>query len=344
MEVFMKKLILLVSVVLVLSLPSGFSYAQESFKGYMFGDYYYVVSHSNEDYEGRNGLRFRRIYFTYDNKLTEKIKMRLRLEMASSGDFDEKDTLNPIVKDAWLNADIGGGQNLVFGIVSTPTFGSNVEDVWGYRHLEKTPLDLMKMASSRDFGIGLQGDLDKNGRVSYSLLFGNGESNKSETNKGKKIYGSLAFNPLKGLILEAYGDYETTKDKKNYNIYQGFAAYQGDWGRVGLLFAKRHYDHEDTEKDWTLLSGFAVLSASKKLDFIARYDKMLGEPVSKTVDYIPFSTAAPSNLIIGGISYEIAKSIWIIPNVKYVFYDEPDAGETPGNDVYINLTFFWKFK
>ncbi len=340
----MKKLSLLVCVVLALSLLSGFSYAQGSFKGYMFGDYYYVASHNNEDYEGRNGLWFRRIYFTYDNKLTEKIKMRLRLEMASSGDFDEKGTLNPVVKDAWLNADIGGGQNLVFGIVSTPTFGSNVEDVWGYRHLEKTPLDLMKFAPSRDFGIGLQGDLDKNGIVSYYLLFANGSSNKSETNKGKRFYGSLAFKPVEGLILEAYGDYETTTDKKNYYVYQGFASYQGDWGRIGLLYANRHYDHEDTEKDWTMLSGFAVISASKKLDFIARYDKMLGEPIASTISYIPFSTAAPSNLIIGGISYEIAKSIWIIPNVKYVFYDEPDEGETPGDDAYINLTFFWKFK
>ncbi len=340
----MKKVSLLVCAVLALSLLSGFSYAQGSFKGYMFGEYYYVASHHNEDYEGRNGLWFRRIYFTYDNQLTEKIKMRLRLEMNSPGDFDEKGTLVPAVKDAWLNADIGGGQNLVFGIVSPPAFGSNVEDVWGYRHLEKTPLDLMKFASSRDFGIGLKGDLDKKGMVSYYLLFANGSSNKSETDKGKRFYGSLAFKPIKGLTLEAYGDYETTKDKKNYSVYQGFAAYQGNWGRVGLLYANRHYDHEDMELDWTMLSGFAVISATKKLDFIARYDKMLGEPIESTIDYIPFSTAAPSNLIIGGISYEIAESIWLIPNVKYVFYDEPNEGETPGDDAYINLTFFWKFK
>ncbi len=340
----MKKLILFMGVVLVLSLFSGLTFAEGSFDGYMFGDYYYVASHNNEDYEGRNGFWFRRIYFTYNNQLTEKIKMRLRLEMASPGDFDEKDKLVPVVKDAYLNAAIGGGQTLLFGIVSTPTFGSHVEDIWGYRSLEKTPLDLMSFASSRDFGIGLKGKLDKNGIMSYNLLLGNGSSNKSETNKGKKIYGSLAFKPVEGLILEVYGDYETTSDQKNYFTYQGFGAYQGEWGRVGLLYANRHYDHEDIEKDWTMLSGFAVISASKKMDIIARYDKMLGEPVSKTVDYIPFSTEASSNLIIGGISYEIAKSIWIIPNVKYVFYDDPDEGETPGDDAYINLTFFWKFK
>jgi hypothetical protein len=340
----MRKLSLLACVVLALSLLSGMSFAQGSFKGSMFGDYYYVASHHKEDYEGRNGFWFRRIYFSYNPKLTDKIKMRLRLEMASPGDFDKKDKMYPVVKDAWLNADIGGGQNLVFGLVSTPTWGSHVEDTWGYRSLEKTPLDLMKLGSSRDFGIGLKGDLDKNGTVSYSLLFGNGESSKSETNKGKKFYGSLAFKPAKGLLLEVYGDYETTKDKKNYTVYQGFAAYQGDWGRVGLLYANRHYDHEDTDLDWSVFSGFAVISASEKMDIIARYDKMLGEPVAKTVSYIPFSKAATSNLIIGGISYEIAKSIWIIPNVKYVFYDEPDVGETPGDDAYINLTFWWKFK
>jgi len=340
----MRKFSLLVCVVLALSLLSGLSFAQESFKGYMFGDYYYVASHNNEDYEGRNGLWFRRIYFSYNPKLTDKIKMRLRLEMSSPGDFDEKDKMKPVVKDAWLNADIGGGQNLVFGIVSTPTWGSNVEDVWGYRSLEKTPLDLMKMGSSRDFGIGLQGDLDKNGTVSYHLLFGNGASNKSETNKGKKFYGSVAFKPAKGLLIEAYGDYETTTEDESYYVYQGFAAYQGDWGRVGLLYANRHYKEEEKEFDLGMFSGFAVISASEKMDIIARYDKMLEEPVQKTISYIPFSTEAPSNLIMGGISYEIAKSIWVIPNVKYVFYDEPDEGETPGDDMYVNLTFWWKFQ
>lgn len=340
----MKKLSLFVCVVLALSLLSGFSYADGSFKGYMFGDYYYVASHHNNDYKGRNGLWFRRIYFSYNPKLTEKIKMRLRLEMSSPGDFDEKAKMTPVVKDAWLKADLGGGHNLVFGIVSTPTWGSNVEDVWGYRSLEKTPLDLMKMGSSRDFGIGLQGDLDKSGTVSYNILFGNGSSNKSETNKGKKVYGSLAFKPVKGLLLEAYGDYETTKDKKNYYIYQGFAAYQGDWGRIGLLLANRHYDHDETSLDWIMFSGFAVISASNTVDIIARYDKMLGEPAAKTISYIPFSKESPSNLIIGGISFEIARSIWIIPNVKYVFYDKPEAGDTPGDDFYVNVTFWWKFK
>ena len=174
----------------------------------------------------------------------------------------------------------------------------------------------MSFASSRDLGIGLKGKLDKNGIMSCNLLLGNGSSNKSETNKGKKIYGSFAFKTVEGLILEVYGDYETTSEQKNYFTYQGFGAYKGEWGRVGLLYANRHYDHENIEKDWTMLSGFAVISASKKMDIISRYDKMLGEPVSKNVEYIPFSTEAPSNLIIGGISYEIAKSIWIIPNVK----------------------------
>ena len=63
--------------------------------------------------------------------------MRLRLEMASPRDFDEKDKLVPVVKDAYLNAAIGGGQTLLFGIVSTPTFGSHVEDIWGIQVFRK---------------------------------------------------------------------------------------------------------------------------------------------------------------------------------------------------------------
>lgn len=340
----MKKLSLVVFLVMTLGLLTSPVQADGSFKGSMFGDLYYVGSHHNEHLEGRNGFWFRRIYFTYNNQLSDTFKLRLRLEMSDPGDFDTKTKMRPVVKDAWINAKIGRGQSLVFGIAGTPTWGSNVEDVWGYRSLEKTPLDLMKMGSSRDFGIGLKGNLDQQGTVSYHLMFGNGASNKSETNKGKKFYGALAFKPTEGMILEAYGDYETTSNDATYYVYQGFAAYQGDWGRMGLLYANRHFDHEEIEKDWTMLSGFAVISASEKLDLIARYDKMLDSPVHKTIDYIPFSTEAPSNLVIGAVSYEILDNVWLMPNIKYVFYDEPEVGEKPAEDTYINLSFWYKFK
>ena len=135
---------------LVIALAIGLmpSLAQAQLKGYMFGEYYSVLNHNDSNIENRQGFWFRRIYFTYNGQLTDDIKMRLRLEMASPGDFTSSSKLTPVVKDAYLSAKLGG-QSLLFGIISTPTWGSTIEDFWGFRSVEKTPLDLYKMGLSR---------------------------------------------------------------------------------------------------------------------------------------------------------------------------------------------------
>lgn len=331
------------AVLLAIALIPSQVKAEGSFKGYVASDYYYVLNHHDEDIEGRHGLWFRRIYLTYNGSINDKISMRLRFEMNSPGDFTSSRTLDPFVKDAYLKFKLGG-QSVSFGIIGPPTFGE-IEDIWGYRPLEKTPMDLYKLRSSRDFGVSLSGNLDKNEMISYTLMFGQGSSNKAETNNGKIIYGRLGFKPIDGMYVEAYGDYESAGSGKTYYVYQGFASYSGDWGRVGFQYSNKHYDHEDTSKNWGLISGFAVVKASKGLDVILRYDKMLDQPVPKTVSYIPFSTDAAHSFILAGLSVEAAKNLWVIPNVKYTMYDDPDDEtiEKPGNDVYANLTVWFKF-
>ncbi|MFP4081988.1 MAG: hypothetical protein ACLFVG_04425 [Candidatus Aminicenantes bacterium] len=352
----MKKWSIALMIVLASGLISQAARSEVKLKGCMFADYYYVASHHSGPtdeggVEGRHGFWLRRIYFTAENKLADNIKVRLRLEMSSPGKFpfDSSDKVSAVVKDAYLSCKTGR-QELFFGIVSTPTFGHHIEDIWGYRSLEKTPLDLMKMASSRDFGIGLKGSLDEGKTVNYYILFGNGASNRGETDKGKKIYGSLAFKPVRGLTLEAYGDYEYQKDHKSYYVIQGFGAFQGNWGRIGAMYARRHFDQEETGYDFDLISGFVVVKAAKDVDVIARCDRMFGEGFEDHfkgdgVSYVPFANrpGAPFNLFIGGISWEAAKNIWLIPNIKYVFYDDPDVGEKPSKDIYTNMTVWFKF-
>lgn len=341
---------------LVIALAIGLlpSLAQSQIKGYMFGEYYSVLKHHDANIDGKHGFWFRRIYFTYNGQLTEKIKMRLRLEMNSPGDFTSSSTLTAYVKDAYLSAKLGS-HDLMFGIVSTPTFGFNLENHWGYRHLEKTPLDLYKMASSRDFGIGMKGNLDKKKMVSYFLFFGNGASNKGETDSNKKYYGALAFKPVEGLIIEVYGDYEPKPNNRTYFTYQGFAGYGGEWGRIGIQYARRHYNEQvavpgpDIDRDYDVFSGFAIIKAGSSVELVARYDKAFGTGFEQNfngsgISYVPFADDNPFNLVIGGISWEVAKNFWLIPNVKYVFYDEPEAPAIkPDDSVYVNLSFFFKF-
>ena len=308
-------------------------------QGYMFGDLYYVADHHSPDIKEANGIWFRRIYSTWNFTLTDTIKGRLRLEMADIGDFVTKAKMTPFVKDAYLQAKIVG-QTLLVGISGTPSIGG-IEGLWGYRHLEKTPLDLFKYGSSREFGIALKGGE----KTYYHVMFANGNANASESNIGKKFLGSLGFRPLKGLLLEIYADYEWEfKGGKTYNVFQGLVGYQGKRGRAGFLYANRHFNNGDIEKDFGLFSGFIVSKASDKVDIILRFDKHFNEPLEKTIAYTPFSTEAPANYLIAAVSYQVADLVWIIPNVKLTFYDEGDSGDKPGNDLYMNITFWWKFK
>jgi len=50
-----------------------------SFSGYMFGDYYWVAASHDTSLENQNGFWSRRIYFTYDQGLSEEFSMRFRL-------------------------------------------------------------------------------------------------------------------------------------------------------------------------------------------------------------------------------------------------------------------------
>lgn len=337
-------------------LPNLTQSADLSFNGYMFGEYYYVLSHNSGKIddggiEGRNGFWFRRIYFTADMKLTENWKACLRLEMNSPGSFpfDSSAKLTPFIKDAYISYNLSGHE-LIFGIFSTPTWSYTIEKIWGYRPLEKTPLDLMKMGSSRDFGIGIKGNLNEAKTVSYVVMFANGASTKGETNKHKKIYGSLGFKPTKGLFLEAYADYEGAPDGKSYYVLQGFGSYEDTWGKVGAMFARRHLSQEDSDYNYDLFSAFAVLKAAKDVEVITRFDRMFGDGFEDNfkgtgVSYVPFANnpGAPFNLLIGGVSWQAVKNVWLIPNLKFVFYGDPDTGDKPDKDVYANMTVYFKF-
>jgi len=335
----MKKLgILIFSFFVIGLIPQGIE-AEVQWQGYMFGDFYYVVDHHQGSIRGANGLMFRRIYSTLNFNLSQKINGRLRLEMANSGDLMTREKMVPYVKDAYLQVQFGS-HALIAGISPTPTFGV-LEKIWGYRHLEKTPLDLYKMATSREFGFAFKGG----DSPYYHIFLANGNGDSSESNPGKKFMGALGFKPLAGLTLEAYADYEwEKKGGKSYSVLQGMAGYEGSWGRIAVVYANRHYVQGNTRKDYGVFSGFAVFKASDKIEIITRFDRLFGEPVAGTVSYVPFSNRSPVNFFIAGTSLALAENVWIIPNIKYAFYDELESGEKPGNDIYALVTFYWIWK
>ncbi len=335
-------------VVALLGITFSLSLAGEKpagkFSGYMFGDYYYILKNHKTDLQERNGFWFRRIYFTYDRKLNEAFSVRLRLEMLHPGDFSTKATAVPFVKDAYLKYKNGRHQ-IILGISPTPTW-EVLEKVWGYRSLEKTPLDLQKFGSSRDFGIAAKGSLVEKGIVKYHVMFANGNSNKSETNKGKKILAAITFNPAKNIILQFYGDYDGLLDVTSQITAQGFAAYKTDRIRVGLHYVRQIRKKEGSE-DLVLdmASVFIAGQMSETLNFFLRVDNMLDpNPKGDAIAYIPFDPTARSTFFVGGLDFTPIKNVHLMPNIEAVVYEENDEGVKPDTDIIPRLTFYWVFK
>jgi hypothetical protein len=328
-------------IVLLLMTPAWLK-GESKFSGWMIGDYYYAVKHHDSAVEDNNGFWFRRIYFTYDNTLTDKIAMRFRLEANSPGDFKTSSTLIPYIKDAYLSAKITG-HTLMLGLIGTNMY-DNVEGFWGYRSMEKTPIDLFRFGNSRELGLGAKGPLDSKGKLTYALVFGNGAGNKSETDRGKAVHGRINFQPVPSFFFELYADYSNLGNDNSVTIFQAFAGMKGGWGRGGFNFGVRHAKQAEAGSDAKFVSIFGVFKLSEKVDFISRFDRLLDpNPNGSKIDYIPMADNVKANVLLAGIGWSWNENVQIIPNIKYIFYDAPASHEKPQADLYTYLTLYFKF-
>lgn len=348
----MKNLKMTVSAVLllVMALASGSALAAENgkFSGYMFGDYYYMAANHNPNLEKLNGFWMRRIYFAYDQKLDNGFSMRLRTEMGQPGDFTTSGKMIPFVKDAYLKWTADNGSQVLFGISPTPTWDV-IEHMWGYRAVEKTPLDLMKYGSSRDFGLAVKGKLGASKKAYYHVMFANGASNKSETNKQKKIMGSLGLWLTDKILVEGYADYDGRPDDKSRNTLQGFVAYKTAKARLGVQVAyqNRKMGSGAADVNSTIWSVFGAAKVADKTTAFARVDGN-SDPVvgGESISYIPFDETAKPLFIVGGLDFQLAAGVHMMPNVEMVSYSAVDAaakGTAPDSDVMPRVTFYYKF-
>jgi hypothetical protein len=321
-------------------LLANFGFADD-LRGHMISEYYMVGSHhtGGDDeggIEGQHGFWLRRIYFGYNTNLGKGWSALLRLEMNSPA-FSEG-TIAPYIKNAYLKKKLGGGASLILGIIDTPGF-DRIESFWGMRFIEKAPPDFFSFASSRDFGVALDGKT-KGGLV-YTLIYGNYGSNKGEDNAGKGFYARLGWES-KTAYVEANGHFANDggKDKTYFALFGGL---KGGWGRLGLSYF--FHDQKPEQGDSTnsgIISGFAVIKVAKKTEIFARYDHFTDVSFSDIGSYVPIPAKShESRFLMAGLNFKIHKMVQISPNVKYVFYGGDNA---PGGDFYLNLTALIEFK
>jgi hypothetical protein len=342
----LKKIILtlvLLMGLLAIQLPAAIS-------AYAFGDYYFVLKHHAVDsvsnqklYEDQNGFWLRRIYLTYDADISDKLKARARLEMNSDGKFSTTAaSINSFVKDAYVSYQFLPLHSLTLGIQEHLSF-ANVEKFYGYRHVEKTSLDLYKVRDSRDFGLSAKGYFDTAKKFSYAVMFGNNSSYRQETNKQKALSARLTFAPNANWMFEVYGDMVQVDAVKKDTLLSAFAGYQGDWGRLGVNYiTKTLKETGKSDAEYSLIQAFAVAKMGKKFEVLVRYDQTFDAQPSGQDSYVIIEKGYKTSLFLAGLGWNIHPKFQIMPNLKMVSYKE-NNGKKPGTDTYFNVTFYYQF-
>ena len=317
---------------------------QDRFKvsGYVFGDAYAVLAHHDPEVEDQNGFWIRRGYLTFDARVADEWTARLRLEFNSPGDFETDAKLEPFVKDAYL-AWKRDGQELTLGLASSPTF-EFVEGFWGHRPVEKTPIDLYRMGSSRDLGVAYKGAADE-GKVFYHAMLGNGSGDRAETNEGKKVMAGLGFRPTDGLVAQVYADYEDRPGETDRSTLQAFAGWTGSRSRYGLQYAVQDREVEDApDEDVAVASAFGVWQLTDQGALVLRYDRSFdGYSDADQIPYLRIAADTPFDLAILAWEQKLKHRISLIPNIEYVTYRDNGDAKAPDDDLYGRVTLYFEF-
>ena len=309
--------------------------------GLVFGDYYWFTE-ANGKFKDQHGFWIRRIYFTYDHRFTPRIATRLRLEINSNGQL-AGGNLVPFVKDAYFQWTYFGQQGVTLGILPTATFNW-LEGFWGLRHIEKTPADLYRIDSSRDFGVSFEGPVLAPA-FRYVAQYGNESSQGSETDKYKAVRFEGRFDTNPGFAIEGfYGNFQRPNGQDRHTA-QAFAGFRTPVARAGLnyLYQERQSGTAAPDIKLDIVSAFGIFDPIRqKLSLFARVD-WVNDPLpgADGIDYLSINPNAKFTFYLAGIEWYLHPQLRFSPNIEIVNYRNLPADQDFDNDVVPRITFYW---
>lgn len=274
--------------------------------GRVFVDYFYNLSAPDDASggaaEGLHGFRYRRLYLTADYTLSEAFTGRARLEA------DEETNGRAVVKDLSLTWQYSGRHSATMGITPPPAFGIS-ENVWGYRSLEQTILDLQGVVSSRDFGLRFDGPVTSEGTVRYAVMVANNGTVQPETDKFKRIYGQLAVRPSQQITVVVGADHAGYGDEREAGTrVSAFGGYRTEEARVGLEgFWHRVAMAEAPARTKVGASLFGAVRVAPRWEIVARLDRS-AESAGGSDRFETF--------FVGGVTYNPHPNVALIPNLR----------------------------
>jgi hypothetical protein len=302
----MKKLIVfLLSGVLL----SGSIRAQDSlFSALGYFDYSF---RTNAEEEPSNEFDFRRMYFTYKKKMTEKLDFTFQTDV---GRLSRDGRLEIFVKNAKVDWMSPYGK-IVVGLQGMNVFNIQ-EKTWGYRSVDKSVMDKYRFASSADLGVGYYNKIEQ---VNFNVLLTNGSGyTKPENDSYKKISvqanigpGNLSsdagYNVGSVISYEPYENGEgVTESKLVIGIFGGLSR---DIFRAGVEIDMLMDTDEGGNMSAVSVYGNGIFN--KEFQAFGRFDYVTSEDMD-------------TKYFLAGIAYSPEKGFTIIPNVRLTKIDDED--------------------
>ena len=319
-----------------------------------------------------NQFVFRRAYFTYENKISDNLKFRFRVDgdntanvtgvtltgsPATGVSLGKDDKLRPFIKHLYVEYANFLVPKMVLnvGMIETLTF-KPAEERWGLRSVAKTLVDGYQditkaniAATSADIGVTLKYSVAKYFRLAAGIY--NGAAYSHAENDGfKEVELQAQITPVPGLSIVGYYDYERklpvaalpAEIKPAAATYKIDAFFEmvkdlvigGEW-----VTFKADLNQTDGAKygrsGWSAFGRYAL---KPKLSLFARYDSYMPNSLDRDLDM---------SLVIAGFDWAPYSATWRLqPNVWFYNYRSGvryNANATKDSDVVFNLTFFLSF-
>ena len=196
------------------------------------------------------------------------------------------------------------------------------EKTWGFRFIEKSPMDKHKFSSSADMGVGYSGKLND---LSCSILSTNWTGYKKEENDAFKktsiqlVYGEKKLVKNDGLNVGASFSFESYFDEESYmkSVMAFFGGYAGNGLRIGGEFDM--YTDSNGDKTKQIIAFYGSYKITDNLECLTYVD--MYDPDTATDE-------DGETYVIAGMNYYATKGLTVTPNIRLTSNEDGSDGTT----------------
>ena len=269
-----------------------------------------------------SAFNFKRQYISFSGQASDDIKYKFVVDVGATNKLSGEDTrLTAFLKKAQIDYKTSFAK-ISMGVIGTNTYGVQ-EKNWGYRFMEKAPIDLWGFSSTADIGIGFSKSLTDDLNVSLQMV--NGEGYKSpQSDKYHKIslnatYGEPKLHKNNGFNTGLVYTTESTDSDPitMMSVFGGYASSCPIFASNSFRIGSEYDMMTDSEgKNKTLISLSTNYRIMENWNIFLRYD--IHDP---DVD----NENDGDSYLIAGILLNCGNGLFIAPNVKISTPEEGDA-------------------